>query len=164
MYDFVADYGAKGRQAYGSLLFYDCGFLIFRTLPLCVLTYYGFQRAPKWIQPGIWIHLATTGWDLAENAVLYVLMKLYPTRIDFLAWLACGLIQGKWILFWTSIALITVSMLFGIYYGFHGLLADSVLFEKDRQERLKARRDIQQMAKRQQQQRGAGSSSAKKNA
>ncbi|KAI9273066.1 hypothetical protein BDA99DRAFT_499931 [Phascolomyces articulosus] len=149
VYQFLAGYGAKGRQAYLSLLFYDSGFLLARTLPLCLLTYFGFKRAPEWCRPGVWLHLVTTGWDLGENVLLYYLIKMYPSRIDFVAWLASGMIQGKWILFWSSVVLICVSMMFAIYHGFHGMLRNSVLMEKDKREKANARRHVNDVLQRQ---------------
>ncbi|KAG2218955.1 hypothetical protein INT45_004647 [Circinella minor] len=160
VYNFLAGYGAKGRQAYLSLLFYDSGFLLARTLPLCLLTYFGFKRAPEWCQPGVWLHLVTTAWDLGENILLYYLIKMYPSRINFVAWLASGMIQGKWILFWCSLALIVVSMIFAIYHGFHGMLRNSVLMEKDRKEKENARRHVNDALQRQRKKNTPASSSA----
>lgn len=158
VYNFLSGYGAKGRLAYLSMLFYDCGFLLSRTLPLCLMTYYGFRNAPQFVRPGIWLHLLTTAWDLGENFLIYVLIKLYPTRVDFLAWLLAGAIQGKWILFWLTIANICVSMMFGIYFGFHGMLKDSVLMEKDKRENM--RRHVDDALKRQRAAAASSSSAA----
>ncbi|KAI8143226.1 hypothetical protein BJV82DRAFT_611863 [Fennellomyces sp. T-0311] len=158
VYNFLVGYGAKGRQAYQTLIYYDCAFLLARTLPLCLLTYFGFRRAPEWMRPGVWLHLVTTAWDLGENLVLYALLKAYPGRIEFLAWLLAGVIQGKWVLFWSSVVLVCVSMIFAIYYGFHGMLRDSVLvLEKDKRDRLNAKRHVDGVLQRQ---RNAAASSA----
>ncbi|KAI9488271.1 hypothetical protein BDB00DRAFT_963972 [Zychaea mexicana] len=159
VYNFLVGYGAKGRQAYLSLLFYDSGFLLCRTLPLCLLTYFGFKQAPQWVRPGVWLHLVTTGWDLCENVLLYYLIKMYPSRINFVAWLASGFIQGKWILFWSSITLICISMVFAIYHGFHGMLRDSVLMEKDKREKANARRHVNDALQRQRNKAATSSSS-----
>ncbi|CDS14499.1 hypothetical protein LRAMOSA06668 [Lichtheimia ramosa] len=163
IYNFLAGYGAKGREAYLSLLFYDNAFLLCRTLPLCLLTYMGFKRAPQYIRPGVWIHLLTTAWDLGENALLYIILKTYPRRLDFVAWLATGFIQGKWVLFWATIFIIFVSVGSAIYYTFHSMLADSVMvLQNDKKDKENARRHVDAVLKRQRALAAASASGKKK--
>ncbi|KAF7721663.1 hypothetical protein EC973_004313 [Apophysomyces ossiformis] len=142
VYGFLSAYGPKGRQAYLSLLMFDCGFLITRTVPICLLVYWAFRRAPEWSRPGVWIPLATTVIDLTENALIYVLLKLYPRRVHLIAQLTAYTIQLKWVFLWATIAVLSIGLLVGIYFGFHGLLADSVLLSNDRKDRMMARRHV----------------------
>ncbi|KAI9321527.1 hypothetical protein BX666DRAFT_1874756 [Dichotomocladium elegans] len=163
VYDDLASYGTKGRLAYLTLLWYDCGFLLCRTLPLCMLTYYGFKRAPEWIRPGVWLHLLTTSWDLCENLLLFLTIKMYPSRVNFLAWLTAGVIQGKWVLFWMTIGLIFMSVASAIYHTFHSMLADSVVvLENDKRDRLNAKKHVDAVLQRQRAARTLPASSASK--
>ncbi|CAO3638656.1 unnamed protein product [Cunninghamella blakesleeana] len=142
VYGYLSSYGNKGRLAYQSLLIYDCGFLLFRTLPLCLLIHWAFSSAPPKWKPGLWIPLACTFIDLLENMTIWMLLKLYPTRLPLLGQLTAYLIQLKWYFFWFTIALVCVSSLVGIYFSFHNMLSNSVLLEKDRQDKLRARRHV----------------------
>ncbi|KAG0174004.1 hypothetical protein DFQ28_007235 [Apophysomyces sp. BC1034] len=142
VYADLASYGPKGRQAYLSLLMFDCGFLLTRTVPICLLVYWAFRRAPQWCRPGVWIPLATTAVDLTENALIYGLLKLYPRRVDAAAQLVAYSIQLKWVLLWATVAVLSIGLLVGIYFGFHGLLADSVLLENDKKDRVMAKRHV----------------------
>ncbi|RCH81060.1 hypothetical protein CU097_001591, partial [Rhizopus azygosporus] len=38
----------------------------------------------------------------------------------------------KWLTFKTTMVILFIALFVAIYYGFHGLLADSVLMDKDR--------------------------------
>lgn len=142
VYGYLSSYGNKGRLAYQSLLIYDCGFLLFRTLPLCLLIHWAFSSAPQKWKPGLWIPLASTFVDLIENFLIWILLKLYPQRLNLLGQWTAYLIQLKWYLFWLTIGLVCISSIVGIYFSFHSMLSNSVLLEKDRQDKLRARRHV----------------------
>ncbi|KAI8084260.1 uncharacterized protein B0P05DRAFT_534859 [Gilbertella persicaria] len=138
-------YGAKGRQAYLSYLFNDVLFVTARTVPVIVICSWAYQKAPESIRPGIWLPLLNWAADLLESGLLYTLIKMFPQRIEWLEWLTAYVIRFKWITFQGTIGLLFVSMLVGVYYAFHTLLADSVMMEKDRQKKVQARDSIQQV-------------------
>ncbi|CAO3607543.1 unnamed protein product [Cunninghamella echinulata] len=142
VYGYLTSYGVKGRIAYQSLIMYDCGFLLFRTLPICLLIHWAFSSAPRWSRPGVWLPLLSTFVDLLENMMIWFLIKLYPQRFNSLAQWTAWIIQLKWILLWLTVGLVCISGLVGIYYSFHNMLASSVLLEKDRQDKLRARRHV----------------------
>ncbi|KAI9030719.1 hypothetical protein CLU79DRAFT_731210 [Phycomyces nitens] len=129
-------------MAYQSMLVYDSAFLLSRTIVLCLLMYYAFRSAPKWARPGVWIPVATTIFDLFENFLIYGLIVLYPRRIDAMAQLTAYAIMWKWVWLWATVASLCVGLLAGIYYGFHGLLAESVLMERDKEKRDMAKRHL----------------------
>ncbi|KAI8374133.1 uncharacterized protein BYT42DRAFT_535095 [Radiomyces spectabilis] len=160
VYQFISGYGHKGRMAYSSLLMYDCGFLLARTIPMCLLCYWAFSRAPQWTRLGVWIPLATSIVDLFENFLIWILLNLYPRQIDLLGQLAAWAILAKWTMLWITVAVLAIGLLLGIYYGFHGLLADSVLMDKDRKDREMARRHLNDAVKRNGQRASASSGSA----
>ncbi|KAI7871864.1 hypothetical protein BDF14DRAFT_1718530, partial [Spinellus fusiger] len=135
-------YGFKGRLAYQSLLVYDSGFLLARTVVLCLLMYYAFRSAPRWARPGVWIPMFSTAFDLFENTLLYALLALYPRRIEAVAQLAAYAILWKWVWLWFTVASLCFGLLAGIYFGFHSLLADSVLMDKDKEKREMDRRHL----------------------
>ncbi|KAI8084608.1 uncharacterized protein BX664DRAFT_169196 [Halteromyces radiatus] len=142
VYEYLNSYGVKGRLAYQTLLMYDCFFLLCRTVPLCLLVQWAFQSAPRWSRPGVWLPLLTTFVDLTENVLIWLLLKTFPHRLDFLGQMTAWMIELKWILFFSTVALVCISGLVGIYYSFHSMLANSVLMEKDRQEKLRARQHV----------------------
>ncbi|KAI8340273.1 hypothetical protein BC941DRAFT_419972 [Chlamydoabsidia padenii] len=142
VYKYLTSYGPQGRAAYQSLLMYDSGFLLFRTVPMCLLVHWAFKLAPSWSRPGVFIPLATTFIDLVENGLIWLLLKAYPRRLDTLAQLTAWMIEAKWAAFVATLVLMCVSGLVGIYYSFHAMLSNSVLMEKDRQEKLRARRHV----------------------
>ncbi|CAO3597321.1 unnamed protein product [Absidia cylindrospora] len=121
---------------------YDGGFLLCRLVPLCLMVHWAFQSAPQWSRPGMSIPLAGTLVDLTENFLIWILLKTYPRRLMFLAQWTAWMIELKWAMFWAVVVLVCVSGLVGIYYSFHTMLANSVLMEKDRNEKLRARRHV----------------------
>ena len=72
-------YGAKGRQAYLTYLFYDVLFVLARTVPIIVVCAWSFKKAPEKVRPGIWIPLINVAVDLTESFLLTVLIKLFPS-------------------------------------------------------------------------------------
>ncbi|KAG1445773.1 hypothetical protein G6F56_009798 [Rhizopus delemar] len=131
-------YGAKGRQAYLTYLFYDVIFVLARTVPFTVLSSYAYKKAPEAYRPGVLMPLLNMAIDLLESGVLFVLLQLFPQRIALFEWVAVYVIQLKWITFKITLAIMFVSLFVGIYYAFHSLLADSVLLSKDRKEGVNA--------------------------
>lgn len=160
VYGYLSSYSAKGRMAYQSLLMYDSGFLLFRTVPLCLLVQWAFKSAPAWSRPGVFIPLASTFIDLTENALIWLLLKAFPRRLDTLAQLTAWMIEIKWAAFVATAVLVCISGLVGIYYSFHTMLANSVLMEKDRQEKLRARRHVTDVLQRSGKAASSSSSSA----
>ncbi|CAO3655899.1 unnamed protein product [Mucor hiemalis] len=100
------------------------------------------------MRPGIWIPTLNMLTDLLENLLLFVLIKAFPHRIQPLESFTAWVIQFKWLTFQVSLGIIFISLLVGIYYAFHTLLADSVVLEKDRQDKLKAREQVQDVLQR----------------
>ncbi|KAG1373750.1 hypothetical protein G6F61_009917 [Rhizopus arrhizus] len=136
-------YGPKGRQAYLTYLFYDVIFVLSRTVPFTVLCSYAYKKAPQAVRPGVWMPLLNTAVDLLESFLLFVLLKLFPTRVEGLELLTAYVIQLKWLTFKATLAIMFISLFVGIYYAFHSLLADSVLMEKDRKQKSNARENVQ---------------------
>ncbi|KAI8353262.1 hypothetical protein EDC96DRAFT_517374 [Choanephora cucurbitarum] len=164
VYYALNSYGVKGRQAYLSYLFNDVLFIMARTVPVVVICSWAYQKAPESWRPGVWLPLLNMVTDLLESGLLFVLIKLFPQRVELLEWAAVYVIQLKWITFKGTITLMFISMLVGVYYAFHSLLADSVLMEKDRQKKLQARDQIQEVLRKAAARREASSSVNKKNA
>ncbi|KAI8069900.1 hypothetical protein BC940DRAFT_17390 [Gongronella butleri] len=162
VYDFLDSYSLKQRLAYQSLSLFDSGFVLFRALPLMLLVHWAFSQAPAKIRPGLWIILVNVFIDLTENALIVTLMKTYPRQLPNLAQWTAYVIEAKWYSFWAVVALAFVSGLVGIYYSFHSMLAGSVLMEKDRQEKLRARQHVQQVLQRSAKNKAASSSAGKK--
>ncbi|GAA5799658.1 hypothetical protein EDC94DRAFT_581358 [Helicostylum pulchrum] len=138
-------YGAKGRQAYLSYLFYDCVFVLARTVPMLVICTWPYKKAPASARPGVWIPVLNLVIDLFENLLITVLIKIFPLRVQVIETFAAYVIQLKWLTFKVSIAIMFISLFVGIYYGFHSLLADSVVLEKDRQKKLASREKVQEV-------------------
>lgn len=138
-------YGSKGRQAYLTYLFYDCIFVLARTVPMCVICTWAYKKAPASARPGVWVPILNLITDLFENLLITVLIKLFPARIQALELLTAYVIQFKWITFMASIVVMFISLFVGIYYGFHSLLADSVVLEKDRQKKAASREKVQEV-------------------
>ncbi|OBZ84855.1 hypothetical protein A0J61_07098 [Choanephora cucurbitarum] len=164
VYYALNSYGVKGRQAYLSYLFNDVLFIMARTVPVVVICSWAYQKAPESWRPGVWLPLLNMVTDLLESGLLFALIKLFPQRVESLEWAAVYVIQLKWITFKGTITLMFISMLVGVYYAFHSLLADSVLMEKDRQKKLQARDQIQEVLRKAAARREASSSVNKKNA
>lgn len=157
-------YGTKGRQAYLSYLFYDVIFVIARTIPIAVICAWAYKKAPEAIRPGVWMPIANLSFDLFENLLIFILIKLFPQRIQALEYLTAFIIQLKWFTFKVTLVLIFVSLLVGIYYTFHSLLADSIVLEKDRQQKLKAREQVQDVLQRSAARRAAAASNSRSHA
>lgn len=138
-------YGPKGRQAYLSYLFYDVVFVIARTVPMVVICSWAYKKAPAAARPGAWIPVLNMCVDLFENLLIFGLIKVFPSRIKALEILTAYVIQLKWFTFKTSLTIIFVSLLVGIYYGFHSLLSDSVVMEEDRQKKLTSRNKVKEV-------------------
>lgn len=166
VYYALNSYGPKGRQAYLTYLFYDVVFVITRTVPVCVICSWAYKKAPESIRPGVWIPLLNVFSDILESALLFINIKLFPTRIQPLEQLTAYVIQLKWLTFKATLAIMFISLLVGIYYAFHTLLADSVVLEKDRQQKLAAREKVQDVLQRSAARRAAAASGSdnKKNA
>lgn len=161
-------YGTKGRQAYLTYLYYDVIFVLARTVPISVICAWAYKKAPEAIRPGVWIPTLNMLTDLLESFLLFVLIKAFPHRIQPLETLTAYVIQFKWLTFQVSLGIIFISLLVGIYYAFHTLLADSVVLEKDRQDKLRAREQVQDVLQRSAARRAAAAnasrSESKKNA
>jgi predicted membrane protein len=108
--------------------------------------------------------IANLSFDLFENLLIFILIKLFPQRIQALEYLTAFIIQLKWFTFKVTLVLIFVSLLVGIYYTFHSLLADSIVLEKDRQQKLKAREQVQDVLQRSAARRAAAASNSRSNA
>lgn len=141
-------YGVKGRQAYLTYLFYDVVFVIARAAPIIVVCAWSYRKLPESFRPGIWIPLVNMAADLLESLLLFTVIKLFPQRIQLLELLTTWVIATKKYSFNITLALMFVALLVGIYYGFHGILADSVVMDKDRQDKLRAREQVQDVLKR----------------
>ncbi|CEG68761.1 hypothetical protein RMATCC62417_04958 [Rhizopus microsporus] len=152
-------YGPKGRQAYLTYLFYDVIFVLSRTIPITVLCSYAYKKAPEAIRPGVWIPMLNAAVDLVESFLIFVLLNVFPTRVKSLEWLTVYVIQLKWLTFKTTMAILFIALFVAIYYGFHGLLADSVLMDKDR---AAARDNIQNVLQKSAARRAAAATGDKK--
>ncbi|KAG2208115.1 hypothetical protein INT47_010477 [Mucor saturninus] len=145
VYYALNSYGPKGRQAYLTYLFYDVAFVIARTVPMVVICSWAYKKAPAGARPGAWIPVLNMCVDLFENLLIFALIKLFPHRVKGLELFTAYVIQFKWFTFKTSLTIIFVSLFVGIFYGFHGLLADSVVMEEDRQKKLTSRNKVQEV-------------------
>ncbi|KAI8885902.1 hypothetical protein K501DRAFT_284050 [Backusella circina FSU 941] len=147
VFRYLNNYGTKGRLAYQSYLLYDCVFVLARTIPICLICTWAYKKAPEAIRPGVWVPLLNMVTDLIENVLLLVLIKLFPTRLDGLNTLVAYVIQFKALTFKITIGIMFISLFVGIYYAFHTVLADSVVMEKERKEKLAARDQVQDVLK-----------------
>jgi predicted membrane protein len=138
--------------------------VIARTVPITVICAWAYKKAPEAIRPGVWIPISNLAFDLFENLLIFLLIKIFPQRVEAIEYLTIFVIQLKWFTFKVSLALIFVSMLVGIYYTFHSLLADSLMLEKDRQQKLKAREQVQDVLQRSAARRAAAASTSRSNA
>lgn len=145
VYYALNSYGPKGRQAYLTYLFYDVIFVIARTVPMVVICSWAYKKAPAAARPGAWIPILNMFVDLFENLLIFGLIKAFPHRIKAIELFTAYVIQLKWFTFKTSLTIIFVSLLVGIYYGFHGLLSDSVVMEEDRQKKLTSRNKVKEV-------------------
>lgn len=141
-------YGAKGRQAYLTYLFYDILFVTARTIPIIVICSWAFKKAPESRRPGVWIPVLNWCADLLESFLIFGLIKAFPARNKTIELITAYVIQFKWLTFKATLVLMFISLLVGVYYAFHSLLADSVLLEKDRQQKAAAREQVQDVLKR----------------
>jgi predicted membrane protein len=141
-------------------------FVIARTVPMIVVCSWAFKKAPEAYRPGVWIPVLNMFTDMFESLLLAGLIKAFPHRNKAIELLTAYVIQLKWRTFQATLAIMFISLLVGIYYAFHTLLADSVVLEKDRQQKLAAREKVQDVLQRQAARRAtdAGDSSGKKNA
>jgi hypothetical protein len=143
VFRYLNNYGSKGRLAYQSYLLYDCVFVLARTIPICLICTWAYKKAPEAMRPGVWVPLLNMATDLVENVLLMVLLKVFPTRLDGLATLAAYIIQFKALTLKVTIGIMFISLFVGIYYAFHSVLADSVVMEKERKEKVAARDQVQ---------------------
>jgi hypothetical protein len=143
VFRYLNNYGSKGRLAYQSYLLYDCVFVLARTIPICLICTWAYKKAPEAIRPGVWVPLLNMATDLVENVLLLVLIKVFPTRLDGLATLAAYVIQFKALTLKVTIGIMFISLFVGIYFAFHSVLADSVVMEKERKEKVAARDQVQ---------------------
>jgi hypothetical protein len=143
VFRYLNNYGSKGRLAYQSYLLYDCVFVLARTIPICLICTWAYKKAPEAIRPGVWVPLLNMATDLVENVLLLVLIKVFPTRLDGLATLAAYVIQFKALTLRVTIGIMFISLFVGIYFAFHSVLADSVVMEKERKEKVAARDQVQ---------------------
>ncbi|KAI8979621.1 hypothetical protein BDF20DRAFT_1000888 [Mycotypha africana] len=138
-------YGQKGRQAYLNYLFFDVIFVLARTVPFVVICTWAYEKAPERFRPGAWIPLLNAIVDLFESFMLFGVIKAFPQRNKTAEMITCYVIRFKMLTFKFTLGLMFVSLLVGVYYGFHGLLAESVVLDKGRRDRAKARDDIQEV-------------------
>jgi hypothetical protein len=143
VFNALNSYGPKGRQAYLTYLLYDIVFVIARSAPVIVLCTWAYKKAPAAIRPGAWLPLLNIFAELFESFMLFGLIKAFPYRNKTAELITAYAIRFKWITFQITLAVIFISLMVGIYYGFHGLLADSVVMEKERQQKVKAREQVQ---------------------
>lgn len=141
-------YGAKGRQAYLSYLFWDVIFVLARSSPIIAVCAWSYRKVPDTFRPGVWIPLLNMFTDLLESLLLFIDIKLFPQRIELLEVAITWVITAKKYSFNVTLGLMFVALLVGIYYGFHGVLADSVVMDKDREDKLRAREQVQDVLKR----------------
>ncbi|KAI7904981.1 uncharacterized protein BX663DRAFT_501262 [Cokeromyces recurvatus] len=143
VYYALKSYGAKGRQAYLTYLFYDVIFAITRTVPITALCTWAFKDAPRAIRPGVWLPILNLVIDLIESFSIFGLLKTFPHRNSAFELFTAFIIHFKKLTFKATLALAFISMLVGIYYKFHSLLSDSVVLEKDRKQKQAARDQVQ---------------------
>ncbi|KAI9480818.1 MAG: hypothetical protein EXX96DRAFT_564227 [Benjaminiella poitrasii] len=143
VYYALKSYGAKGRQAYMTYLFYDVVFAIARTVPLTAITTWAFKKVPASLNPGVWLPTLSMFVELFESFLLFGLLKGFPHRNKSFELFTAFVIRFKKLLFKATLALAFVSVLVGVYYAFHSLLADSVVLEKDRKDKQAARDEVQ---------------------
>lgn len=136
-------YGPKGRQAYLTYLLYDVVFVIARSAPVIVICTWAYKKAPAAVRPGAWIPLLNMFTDLFESFMIFGLIKAFPHRNKTAELLTSYVIRFKWLTFQITLAVMFISLMVGIYYGFHGLLADSVVMERERQKKVTAREQVQ---------------------
>ena len=136
-------YGPKGRQAYLTYLLYDIVFVIARSAPVIVICTWAYKKAPAAVRPGAWIPLLNMFTDLFESFMIFGLIKAFPHRNKTAELLTSYVIRFKWLTFQATLAVMFISLMVGIYYGFHGLLADSVVMERERQKKVTAREQVQ---------------------
>lgn len=151
-------YGAKGRQAYLTYLFYDIVFVTARTVPIIVICSWAYKKAPESKCPGVWIPVLNWAADLLESFLIFGLIKGFPSRNKTAELITAYVIRFKWLTFQATLVLLFISLLVGVYYAFHSLLADSVMLEKDRQQKLAAREQVQDVLKRSAARRAAAAS------
>ncbi|KAI8980260.1 hypothetical protein BDB01DRAFT_836794 [Pilobolus umbonatus] len=135
-------YGSRGRQAYLTYLYYDVIFVVARTVPICLICSWAFQKVPEKYRPGVWIPVLNMLVDIVESLFLTVDIKLFPQRVELVELMTAYIIQLKWVTFQLTLAIIAVSFFTGIYFSFHSLLADSVLLEKDRLKKVADREKV----------------------
>ncbi|ORX57992.1 hypothetical protein DM01DRAFT_1405657 [Hesseltinella vesiculosa] len=145
VYRHLDSYNLKQRLAYQSLAIFDSGFVVFRAIPIAFMICWAFKTAPAKYQPGIWVVLVNVFADLLENILITILLKSYPERLPFIAQALTWVIDIKWKSFWGMLGLLFVAMLAGIYFSFHAMLANSVLLEKDRKDKQRARQHVNQV-------------------
>ncbi|KAL9555969.1 hypothetical protein MBANPS3_002118 [Mucor bainieri] len=157
-------YGPKGRQAYLTYLLYDVVFVIARSAPVIVVCTWAYKKAPAAVRPGAWIPLLNMFTDLFESFMLFGLIKAFPHRNKVAELITSYVIRFKWLTFQITLGVMFISLMVGIYYGFHGLLADSVVMERERQKKVAAREKVQDVLNRSAARRAAAGASGRSEA